>query len=73
MENKCLRCRLWDQKLNSPSTGLCRKYAPRENYIGNWPDTKKEDWCGEFEQTEEKIIFERNQRIEKRFEKEINQ
>ncbi len=61
--NKCKECRWWDQMvatLGSPmqipkfcygddmstvNGGRCRRYAPK----GEFPFTREDDWCGEFE------------------------
>jgi hypothetical protein len=55
---ECKRCKYWSEESDIPSTGLCRRYAPRpiaghpiegpESSDAIWPRTKPEEWCGEW-------------------------
>ena len=50
---KCGECRFWEH--GSGDVGLCRRHAPpataasdpHDKRHGIWPQTKKNDWCGE--------------------------
>jgi len=54
--HKCNKCIWWDNKhKNVPiiDVGFCRKHKPAATmkdglYMGIWPLTDKEDFCGEF-------------------------
>lgn len=58
MGNRCSKCSFWkspqvdDLELNEP--GECRKNPPTVvpagewSSVSKWPETKSDDWCGEF-------------------------
>lgn len=53
LNETCEGCRFWDA--NGPAStfrdeGKCRRYAPVREH---WPETMRDDWCGEFEPIEE--------------------
>jgi hypothetical protein len=47
-ERQCGGCRFWKQR---DYEGECRRYAPAPSseHPVEWPDTRSEDWCGEWE------------------------
>lgn len=49
--NKCENCRFWKRYFAEDSDGICRIRRPLIDDRGNtiWPETREDDWCGEFE------------------------
>lgn len=54
----CENCRFWEKWKSNSEDGNCRKKSPRVMLDGyeqgcspttTWPDTKRVDWCGEWE------------------------
>lgn len=45
----CLTCVFWST-LTSVEAGYCRRHAPRPSESGSalWPETYKDDWCGDY-------------------------
>ena len=59
MDQFCSICRFWRAvwSLNSDGKrskrGVCRRYAPRPSPLSvEFPRTRTDDWCGEFEPRE---------------------
>lgn len=56
-KEQCSNCRFWREypkTLGFDGKGDCHKNAPvvagtSESGYGCWPDTKSNDWCGEWE------------------------
>jgi len=53
--NTCENCKFWNPT-GYNRKGECRRHAPKmvvstldNNYVPDWWETDKEDWCGEFE------------------------
>lgn len=52
----CDACRFWQEETEG-EYGLCRRLSPRwhpmdgrsESFDAHWPETRPEDWCGEYE------------------------
>jgi len=45
-EHGCALCLYWDQHADQLDRGQCRKNAPVPGC--GWPETHRNDWCGEF-------------------------
>lgn len=55
---QCNRCKWWQPRRDRYGGGLCKRYPPtpfslRQTYDVRWPETQKEDWCGEYLQSEQ--------------------
>ncbi len=61
-EDRCERCRFWEEFQDSDGWGHCHRYAPRpvvdplrrdeEGHaymVAYWPETDADEWCGEFQ------------------------
>ena len=45
----CETCKWWDRYPAQPTSGDCRRYAPRPSeYIADWVEVEITDWCGEY-------------------------
>jgi hypothetical protein len=59
MDANCEKCKFWKHDDKIPSTGFCRRYAPRPisthpvdgpDFVDAvWPRTKDMDLCGEWQ------------------------
>jgi hypothetical protein len=62
MEKQCDNCKFWKEVVevvDNPNMGPCRRRAPMsettnplsgaKNLNALWPQTKSNDWCGEWE------------------------
>lgn len=48
----CKLCKFWEEYLEYPGTGECRRHAPIRNpqaLLLQWPVTNDLDWCGDYE------------------------
>ena len=59
---KCVSCKFWEEDSEKSSYGYCHRYAPKpaprseivHRVEGDtsmntfWPQTREEDWCGEW-------------------------
>lgn len=49
MARACDLCDFWaPERVNQPTRGQCRRWAPQGAKARPWPETRNFDWCGEF-------------------------
>ena len=63
-EPRCGKCRFWVQYAAvtdaGPNRGKCRRHVPAVHIVAGhsfseWPETKRDDWCGELEAKPEPV------------------
>jgi len=61
---RCADCKFWEMDMSERNFGVCKANAPspsvmkteeNDEYKLVWPLTGKDDWCGQFKSTVEKM------------------